>query len=122
MSKAYFNLPHKAVKDSTVKVFVNVYSEGRARGGSEEGGWYYTYGELERSVESECTCPIEEVVSMEWEEVSDGYGERYPEYDHMRYELASFETWHRHECPSAILFREIQASGDPKGKAEFLHS
>ena len=122
MSKLYFNLPHTAVKDNTVKVFVNVYSEGSAYGGGEEGGWYYTYGELERSVESECTCPIEEVVSMEWEEVSDDYGGRHPEYDHMKYELASSEDWHRPECPSAILVREIQASSDPKDKAEFLQS
>ena len=72
----------------TVTCFVNVYKTGRAYGGAEEGGWWYDYGELYKSYRTECTCPIEDVVSMRW--LEDESGEEGMVY--------SFGGNHKDEC------------------------
>lgn len=32
------------------RCWINIYDENRAYGGPEEGGWWYTYGEIVRSI------------------------------------------------------------------------
>ena len=99
----------------TVTCFVNVYKTGKAYGGAEEGGWWYGYGELHKSYRTQCTCPIEDVVSMQW--IEDYYtGEESMVY--------SFGGNHKDECPAIKVYAEVEdvyVNGN-ENKAQFLES
>ena len=93
-------------------VFVNIYNEGRAFGGPEEGGWYYDYGEPKESLKSECTCPLDDVLTAEWNE----------ELEEMDYLFDEYPLQHKEECPSRILYEQVKKARDNGQKAAFLAS
>ena len=94
----------------TVTVFVNIYDTGQAYGGPEEGGWFYRYGTLKATYRSECFCPIQDVVSMDWDD----------DEERVIYQLTETPYGHRPDCPAVILYNTFKEGGDKE--AEFLKS
>ena len=58
--------------------YVNIYKCGRAYGGPEEGGWFYSYGEYQWTV---AKCENEDVRCMVENHKGQDYPEETPHYE-----------------------------------------